>query len=432
MSLTVAKVDSLKHSGKRSPDLHCDGDGLYLKVQKSGAKSWLYRFKLNGVPREMGLGTYPAFSLATARTNAEEQRKLVQQSIDPIRHRDEQAVKQAALEAADRTFDQCVVEFFADKGNGLGKNEKHRAQWKATLETYASPKIGSIPVQLITMLDIKRVLKPIWETKTETASRVRARIEKVLGWAKAHGFVKGDNVAMWKGNLDAVFTVPKKVNNFPSLPYPELPAFMVSLRALKDHDAPTVRTRALALEFAILNASRTGEVRGAKWAEFDLAKRMWTIPASRMKMEKEHRVPLSDRSLEILQAQPREGEFVFPGLHENALLNVLETLGRTDITVHGFRSTFRIWGAEETTYERDMLEFAMAHKVAEGAEEAYLRNAQMVGKRRQLMADWADYCAGIVPERQLELPANHPARIAYEKAMREMLKSNVFHLPKAA
>ena len=337
----------------------------------------------------------------------------MQRGIDPIGHRDEEAAKNAARNAATLTFDECAKRYIKDHRDGW-RNAKHAEQWTSSMETYASPLIGKLPVRLITMRDVRRVLDPIWKTKTETASRVRSRIENILDWAKAHGYREGENPAKWRGNLDKVFPKRSKVQrvvHHAAMKYAEIAAFIRQLRGMSGV-APQ------ALEFAILSAARSGEVRGARWDEFDLEDGLWTIPAERMKGGKEHRVPLSPRAVEIIEAQPRDGTLVFSGVPQNALLNVLERAGRDDVTVHGFRAAFRIWGAEQTAYPRDLLEFALAHKIADAVEAAYNRT-DMLEKRRQLMIDWASFCEGVEAPARNELPEDHPARIAYEKALRE-------------
>jgi integrase len=417
--LSVAKVERLKHSGALSnkgnlkSEYHCDGDGLYLQVSPTGSKSWIFRFTLRGQSREMGLGSFPTHSLAMAREDAAGQRQLVKKGIDPIGHRDEEGAKNAAGNAATLTFDECARRYIKDHRDGW--SAKHAEQWTSSMETYASPIIGRIPVRLITMRDVRRVLDPIWKTKTETASRVRSRIENILDWAKAHGYREGENPAKWRGNLDKVFPKRSKVQrvvHHAAMKYAEMPGFVRELRS-------TSGAAHRALEFAILTAARSGEVRGARWDEFDLEDGLWTIPAERMKMGKGHRVPLSVRAIEIVQAQPHDGALVFSGVSQNALLNVLERMGRDDVTVHGFRSTFRVWGAEQTAYPRDLLEFALAHKVGDAVEAAYNRT-DMLERRRQLMTDWASFCEGVEAPARIELPEDHPARIAYEKALREM------------
>ncbi len=268
------------------------------------------------------------------------------------------------------------------------------------------------------MRDVRRVLDPIWKTKTETASRVRSRIENILDWAKAHGYREGENPAKWRGNLDKVFPKRSKVQrvvHHAAMKYAEIAAF---IRALHSMSGAAPR----ALEFAILTAARSGEVRGARWEEFDLERGLWTIPAERMKMAKEHRVPLSPRAVEIIEAQPRESAFVFSGVPYERAPQRAGAQGRDDVTVHGFRSTFRVWSAEQTAYPRDMLEFALAHKVGDAVEAAYNRT-DMLERRRQLMIDWASFCEGVAAPARIELPEDHPARIAYERALREMAQA---------
>jgi integrase len=418
--LSAAKVQRLTHSGtqtkngKPSSEYHLDGDGLYLQVNPSGSKSWIYRYTLRGTSREMGLGSFPASSLAMASEDAAEQRQLVKKGIDAIQHRDEQAAKHAAKDASTLTFSDCAKRYI-EAHRKAWKNAKHASQWTNTLEAYAFPVMGKLPARLITIGDVERVLESIWKTKTETATRVRSRIANVVDWARVKGYREGENPARWSGNLDKVFPKRRKVKrvvHHPAMRYAEVAAFVAQLRSMSGA-APR------ALEFTILTAVRTNEVRGARWVEFDLKNGLWTIPGERMKMEKEHRVPLSPRAIAIVEAQPRDSAFVFPGLHENSLLNVLERMGRDDVTVHGFRSTFRVWGAEQTHYLRDMLEFALAQQIGDAVEAAYNRT-DTLQKRRQLMMDWASFCEGLEAPTGIELPEDHPARIAYEQALREM------------
>ena len=297
------------------------------------------------------------------------------------------------------TFRQCGAKYIA--ANKVGwKNARHAVQWPSTLETYVYPKIGDLPIDRIEVAHVMKVLEPIWTSRPETASRVRGRIETTIDWATARGYRKGENPARWKGHLQNLLPARNKVasvKHLPALPYAELPSFMGRLRELPGIDAR-------ALEFAILTAARSGEVIGARWAEIDLAARMWIIPPGRMKRHREHRVPLSDRAIEILESLPREGELVFIGrragkpLSEIAPLRTLRGLGRDDVTVHGFRSTFRDWGSEQTAYPSEMCEMALAHAVSNKVEAAY-RRGDMLEKRRRLMADWAAYCASPGPAR---------------------------------
>lgn len=376
------------------PGLYGDGAGLYLKVGDGGTKSWIYRFALNGKPEKMGLGAAHTISLAEARERAEAARKLVLDGINP---RDARRAAKAAAAAADArkiNFDEARDQFIKAHEAGW-KSAKHGAQWRATLSTYASPIIGKLPVSEIDVGLVVRIIEPIWIKKNETAHRVRGRIEAILDWARVRGYRNGENPARWKGNLDHLLpkrSKVRKVQHHSSLPYPEIPAFMRDLRGMYG-------VAALALELAILTATRTSEVLGAQWPEFDLDDRIWTIPAERMKGGKLHRVPLSERAIAIVEdmATDKRGEFVFPGakrgkpLSDMALLSVLGRMGRDDLTTHGFRSTFRTWTAERTNFQREIAEVALAHDVGDETEQAYQRG-DLLDKRRRLMVAWAKYC----------------------------------------
>ena len=387
--LSAAKVASLS-----KPGLYADGLGLYLQVSQYGTKSWLFRFMRDGQARKMGLGPIHTVTLAMAREKATEARRKLLDNIDPIEQRKE--VRQTArIEAAKpMTFAQCA-EKYIDAHKAGWKNAKHAAQWQATLDTYVHPIFGSLPVASIDVGLVLKALEPIWNTKPETASRVRGRIESILDWATARKHRAGDNPARWKGHLDHLLPARSKVakvQHHAALPYIEIGDFMQQVRGLEG-----VSPRAL--EFAILTATRTGEVIGAKWSEVDLKAGMWTIPGERMKAGKEHRVPLSSRAVELLKALPREkgSDFLFIGdkpgkaLSNMALLMTLRRMGRDDLTTHGFRSTFRDWAAEQTAYPNEMVEMALAHTIGDKTEAAY-RRGDMVEKRHRLMEDWATYC----------------------------------------
>ncbi|MCF8177313.1 MAG: site-specific integrase, partial [Sulfuritalea sp.] len=299
-----------------------------------------------------------------------------------------------ALERAKAmTFDQCATAYISAHRSGW-KNEKHIGQWENTLEAYASPIIGALPVAEVDTALVVKVLGPIWETKTETATRLRGRIEKILDWATVSKYRQGENPARWRGHLENLLANPNKiakVAHHPALPWREICGFMVELRK-------QIGTAARALEFTILTAARSGEVRGATWAEIDLDAGLWVVPAERIKMGKEHRVPLTASAIALLNELPREGDLVFPGAKENTALSdmsltaVLRRMKRTDITVHGFRSTFRDWCAESTNFPREVCEHALAHSLPDKVEAAY-RRGDLLDKRVQLMKAWADYCA---------------------------------------
>lgn len=341
----------------------------------------------------MGLGPYPDVTLQAARDKAAECRAMVREGVDPIENRKLTRARTIADQGKFVTFKDAAGQYI--KANEAGwSNHKHGQQWRNTLATYAYPTIGSLPVNVIETTHVQKILTPIWTEKLETAKRVRARIEAVLDAVKVQGLRDGENPARWKGHLDKILPKPSKVRtvkHHAALPYSEIGAFIVIL-----HERVAVAAKAL--EFAILTAARTGEVIGATWAEMDLQARVWTIPADRMKAGKAHRVPLSDRSMVILQQlhEARIDESVFPGqrsggMSNMAMLSLLHRMGRRDLTVHGFRSSFRDWAAETTAHPRDVVEMALAHSLESKTEAAY-RRGDLFEKRRTLMNDWAGYC----------------------------------------
>ena len=349
------------------PGVYADGHGLYLQVAPGGSKSWLFRFMRDGVARKMGLGATHTVSLSKARERAAEARLKLLDGNDPIEHK--RAARSAARLAAAKalTFRQCAEKYITAK-QAEWKNEKHAAQWPSTLQKYVYPILKDTPVGQIDVALVLKVLEKddLWTTKPETASRVRGRIEKVLDWASSRGYRTGDNPARWQGHLQNLLPARSKVarvKHHAALPYRDVAAFMADLRAL---DGVSPR----ALEFAILTVGRTGEVIGARWSEIDLKERMWTIPGSRMKAGREHRVPLSDRSVQLLEDLPRDGDVVFSAgtakpLSNMALLMTLRRMGRSNLTAHGFRSTFRDWTAEQTAYPHELCEMALAHAVSD-------------------------------------------------------------------
>ena len=397
MARKVKKLTALGIDRLKKPGYHNDGDGLYLQVAPGGSKSWVFRYKIATRPREMGLGSLKAFNLAEARERAKSARQLLADGIDPIERRTEvQAASAAAVQKAARalTFGQAADRYI-EAHESAWKNAKHSYQWRQTIDTYAKPVVGDLPIGAVDTDLVLRVLEPIWATKTETATRLRGRMEKILDWAKALKHRDGDNPAAWRGNLDALLADPNKITpvvNHPALPYAEIGAFMAELRAL-----PSVSP--LSTEFIILTAVRTGEALGARWSEIDMEARVWVCPAVRMKMGKEHRVPLSDAAMAVLTKARAlgGGDFVFPGRKPGtqqsnmSCLALLRRMGRTDIVVHGFRSTFRDWAAEQTAFPREVAEMALAHGIGSKVEAAY-RRGDLFAKRTILMAAWADYC----------------------------------------
>ena len=380
----------------KKPGKHADGDGLYLSVRPSGSASWLFRYMLNGKAREMGLGGYPDVSLSQARTATAAQRRLLGQRADPIdaRRQSEAAKAAAAAKANVPTFAEAAAACIEAKRAGW-RNAKHASQWQNTLSTYAFPIIGELRVDEIETEHVLKVLATVWTEKTETASRLRGRIETVLSFATAKRMRTGENPARWRGHLDQLLAAPAKVRaveHHPALPWRELPDFMVRLRQQQV-------TTAQALELCILTATRSNEALGAMWSEIDLQARAWTIPAERMKGRRPHRIPLSDAALALLDRLPRfEGcDYLFPGrkpgrcLSDMSMLSLLRRMGRTDLTVHGFRSAFRDWCAEATNYPREIAEQALAHTITNKAEAAYWRG-DVFDKRRLMMQQWAQWC----------------------------------------
>lgn len=379
------------------PGLHAVGGvaGLHLQILPSGGRSWLLRIVIGGKRREVGLGGFPGVPLALAREKAREVRETVQQGRDPIAERAAARSALAAQRGAEITFDECAEKFVAAK-SAEWKSAKHAAQWMATLTTYASPVVGAMQVRDIELAHIVKILEKdnFWTTKTETASRVRGRIEQVLDWATVRGYRKGENPARWKGHLDKLLPAPKKVSkveHHAALPIDEIGVFMHDLREREG-------LAARALEVLILTAARSGEIRGMTWAEVDLDEAVWVVPGERMKAGKEHRVPLSARVIEILRALPVvAGELVFPGMREGSPLSdmtltaVLRRMGRGDLTAHGFRSTFRDWASERTNYPREVAEAALAHTIENKVEAAY-RRGDLFEKRGRMMEDWSNFC----------------------------------------
>jgi integrase len=381
-----------------------DGGGLYLRVSGSRAKSWVFRFRdTAGRLHEMGLGPLSTYSLAEARERARECRKLRDSGIDPIEERRTKRLEVKLATARSMTFRQCAETYIKAHQAGW-KNAKHARQWPTTLDRYVYPAFGELPVQLVDTALVMKALAPIWSTTPETAARVRGRIESILGWATTSGYRQGDNPARWRGHLKNLLPARSKVRaveHHAALPYAEIAAFMRELRQQQS-------VAARALEFAILTAARTGEVIGAKWGEIDDTERLWTVPAERMKAGKEHRVPLSDAALAVIDQMKTicDGDFVFPGLNPgrplsaSAMPKLLARMNQTGMTVHGTRSSFRDWVAERTSFSHEVAEMALAHAVGDAVERAY-RRGDLFRKRRQLMDAWAKFCATPAPAGQV-------------------------------
>jgi integrase len=400
--LSTVKINALKVRG-----FYADGGGLYLQVSPAGTKSWVFRYKgarADGKARDMGLGPLHTISLSEARDLATECRKLRLQGIDPIEKRDAER-SQRQLDAAKlMTFDQCSAAYIADN-SVVWRNPKHRQQWTNTLATYVSPVIGALPVQQVETDLITKILRPIWNSKPETAKRVRGRVETVLNFATANGYRKGENPARWKGHLDHI--LPKRGKDVqehqPALPYERIGEFMPDLRSREGLSA-------IALEFAILTATRSGETRQAQWPEFDLAQKIWDIPADRMKGKRPHRVALSARAVAILREleKTKSGPYVFGGskpISDMAMTAVIRRMNASatkpyvdpkqnnrGVVPHGFRSTFKDWARERTSFANEISEAALAHINGDKVEAAYARG-DMLEKRRKLMEAWAGYCA---------------------------------------
>ncbi|EKE75527.1 integrase family protein [Oceanibaculum indicum P24] len=381
----------------KEPGRFADGGGLYLQISRLGGRSWLFRYTLEGRAREMGLGAVGTVSLAEARAKAADVRKLLATGVDPLADRQAKKREAEAAKTRMKTFKECATAYIAAHEPGW-RNPKHRQQWKNTLYTYAYPILGDQAVGEVDLPLVLSVLEPIWTEKPETASRVRGRIEAILDWATVRGLRSGDNPARWRGHLDKLL-VPKtkirRVRHHPAMPYDALPAFMVHLRA---RDA----VAAQALEFIILTAARTSEALEAVWSEVDLDNAVWTVPGERMKAGRPHRVPLTRQALAVLEKarmirDEENGDYVFPGwktgrpLSNMSLAMLLRRMDIEDLTVHGFRSTFRDWAAEQTSFAREVAEMALAHAISDKVEAAY-RRGDLFEKRRRMMQAWADFC----------------------------------------
>ena len=384
--LSPLKVQKLKRKG-----LHADGGGLYLRVSDSGTKAWMFRFGDGGKLRDMGLGPLHTIGLPRARELARECRELRLQGIDPIAHRRAALAARKASDAKAMTFKQCADAFIASHESGW-LNALHRQQWANTLAQHV-PTLGALPVAAVDTALVLKAIEPIWKTIPETASRVRGRIEAVLDFAKARGYRSGENPSRWRGHLDNLLPARSKVarvQHHAALPYTDIGAFMAELR--QDNSIG-----ARALEFTILTAARTGETLGAHWNEIDAASKVWTIPGTRMKGGREHRIPLSDAAIAVLDQMRRirTSDYIFPGargkLSHKTMTLILRRLRDGDLTVHGFRSSFRDWAGEQTNFPREVCEQALAHAIPGAAEAAY-RRGDLLQKRRALMTAWAEFC----------------------------------------
>ena len=396
-SRTLNRLSATQVAKLKVPGRHADGGGLYLFIDGSGRRRWIFMYTRAGKRTELGLGSARDLSLANARNEAAALRAILASGGDP---------------KAERAKDDCVPTFgesadtYVETMRPSWRNAKHAAQWTMTLTRYAEP-IRAKPVDEISTQHVLDVLQPLWQRTPETAERLRGRIENVLDAAKARGHRSGENPARWRGHLDQLLPKRQRLSrgHHKALPYDALPAFMADLR---NRDAIAAR----ALEFLILTAARSGEVLGAKLDEIDLEKKVWIIPAERMKAGREHRVPLSPRAIEIVDAMQAlgRGPNLFPGPKPEASLSsmamaMLLRRMKSDVTVHGFRSTFRDWASETTGFSHEVCEMALAHTISNKAEAAY-RRGDLFDKRRKLMEAWAGYCASAVSDKVVRLKAS--------------------------
>ncbi len=401
-----------------APGLYADGGGLYVQITRAGNKSWLFRYMQDGKAYGMGLGPLHTVGLAEARLKALECRRQRLDGLNPLEVKREKQRSRALEKAKTQSFNQCA-EAYINAHKASWKNPKHQDQWRNTIATYASPIFGDLPVAQVDTSLVVRCLSPIWETKTETASRLRGRIESILGWATTSGYRAGDNPARWRGHLEnllATISKSARTRNHPSLEWSQVPAFIKVLRDIRGIGAR-------AMEFTILTACRSGEVRGSEWKEIDFQTAIWTIPAQRMKAGREHQVPLSSPALSLLhqiKSEQQDGrdhgliksDLIFAGTNDKPLsdMNLTALIRRMNeqdpkkqwldpagqrITAHGFRSSFRMWAADATNYPREVAEHALAHQLADQVERAYQRGTQFK-KRIALMADWGKLCQSVI------------------------------------
>ena len=392
---TLNRLSALKVARAKQPGMYADGGGLYLRVAEGGSKQWVFRYAAGTRDRDMGLGPVHTLTLPEAREKAREARLFRLEGIDPI---EAKRARIAALRAADAramTFKQCAEGFIKDN-EASWTSARHRQEWVGSLVRLVYPTLGSLPVAAIDTPLVLKVLKPIWEKTPETASRVRGRIENVLGWATVHHYRAGDNPARWGGLLEHALPARSKiakVEHHAALPYAEIGAFVAKLRG----DSGVA---AACLQFITLTAARLDEARSSTWDEIDLANRIWVVPARRMKADKEHRVPLSDGTVAILEQMQviRQSDYVFPGrlegrpIGDNTIWRLAKEAAGSDITIHGLRSSFRDWAAERTSFPREVAELALAHSIPNAVEAAY-RRGDLFEKRRRLMDAWAAFCA---------------------------------------
>jgi integrase len=416
---SVAKaLGALAIQRLKEPGYHAVGTvpGLYLAVSDRGARSWILRTTIGSKRREIGLGAYPAVPLVSAHEEARRLRSLVAQGVDPVEAKRAKKSALIASQESSLTFERAALRYI-DSQSAAWRNVKHAAQWHATLRDHAFPRIGHLHVRDITLAHVLSVLEPLWSTKTETASRLRGRMERVLAWATTRSYRHGINPATWRGQLDTVLPAPSKVTqekHYPAVQISQVSAFMQALQIM-----PGMGAKALA--FSVFTAARSGEVRGASWSEIDLAHQLWTIPAQRMKAGREHRVPLSDAAIQLLMSFTKRpgSDVVFSSekggvLSDMTLSAVMRRMefqdrdGRKAVP-HGLRSTFRDWAAERTSYAAEIIEAALAHAKGDKVEAAYFRS-DVFDKRRRLMDDWAAFLA------QVSIPANNVSTIRPRRA----------------
>ncbi|MDE2135502.1 MAG: integrase arm-type DNA-binding domain-containing protein [Alphaproteobacteria bacterium] len=395
MPRKAKELGALAVSRLTEPGAHAVGgvDGLTLQVTEAGARSWLLRYSAGVKRREMGLGSYPTLTVAGARDAARQAREQIRAGIDPIAEKKAARSALSAAQGKEKTFKACAEDYIAAHEAGW-RNAKHREQWGHSLASFAYPKIGNMLVRDVELPHVMAILEPIWQTKTETATRLRGRIEQVLDYAAVCGHRDGLNPARWRGHLDKTLTAPAKiakVKHYAALPFSEMGDFMKRLRKQEG-------TGARAVEFAILTAARSGEVRLSVWSEIDMEAAVWTVPAERMKAGKEHRVPLSADAVKLLRALPRMAgtALVFPAsrggpMSDMTMVAVLRRMG-VNAVVHGFRSSFRDWASEQTNYPHNAAEMALAHSIGNKVEAAY-RRGDLFEKRKLMMQDWAAFCA---------------------------------------
>jgi integrase len=392
MARTLNRLSAFKVEKAKEPGMHADGGGLYLRIAEGGSKQWIYRYVTNGRPRDMGIGPVHVLTLAEAREKAREASKLRLEGIDPIAHKHAQRAAAVVAAASAMTFRECAKDFIRHN-EGSWSNAKHRAEWERSLAKYVYPVFGNLPVAAIDTPLVLKVIKPLWGRVPETASRVRGRIENILGYALVHHYRSGDNPARWQGLLEHALPAVTKGEHFAAMRFTEVPAFMAQLR--QQTSVP-----AKCLEFVVLTAARLGEALGATWGEVDFDNGVWVIPGARMKAGKEHRVPLSAAAIAVLRDmhEVRQSDYAFPGAYhgkaigKNMPLRLLNSITGNGATVHGFRSSFRDWAAERTNFPREIAEAALAHAVPSQVEAAY-RRTDFFDRRRRLMDSWSDYCS---------------------------------------